>query len=143
MDTNEIMNTLDEMDRCAIRELKTLTQKSTLSATEIKAATDAVCLLLKTQMYRNGGSEMDMDGNSFRMWPGVHSMNSMNMDGWSNARGRSPVTGRYISRDSGYSSHSINDKMIAKLEMAYDDAASQYEREEIRKEIEHLRNRSN
>ena len=60
-----------------------------------------------------------------------------------NSMTRSPVTGRYVSRDMGYSSHSINDKMIAKLETAYDDAQSQYEREEIRKEIDRLRNRSN
>lgn len=131
---NELMTVLEDMERGVARELRTLTQKQTLSATEIKAATDAVCLLLKIKMYREGGSELDMDGNSFRMWGGENS---------SHMRGRSPVTGRYVSRDSGYSSHSINDKMIARLEMAYDDAASQYEREEIRKEIERLRNRSN
>lgn len=84
------------------------------------------------------------------------------------ARGRSPFTGRFVSRDGvpmgtstphmstlsydrdysnnmsrrydgGYSGHSVNDRMIASLEKEYDRAESEYEKEQIRKEIEHLR----
>lgn len=87
------------------------------------------------------------------------------------ARGRSPFTGRFVSRDGipmgtstphmsnlsynrdysnnmdnmsrrydgGYSGHSVNDRMIASLEKEYDNANSEYEKEQIRKEIEHLR----
>lgn len=52
---------------------------------------------------------------------------------------RSPVTGRYISRDRmGMSGHSIKDRMIAKLEEMYDEAEGPYEREEIRKEIRQI-----
>lgn len=52
---------------------------------------------------------------------------------------RSPVTGRYVSRDGyGMSSHSLKDRMIAKLEGMYDEAKSEYEREEIRKEIRQI-----
>lgn len=52
---------------------------------------------------------------------------------------RSPVTGRYISRDGyGMSSHSIKDRMIARLEAMYDEAQGEYEREEIRKEIRQI-----
>lgn len=60
------------------------------------------------------------------------------MDG-SYMRGRSPVTGRYISRD-GYqmSGHSLRDRMVAKLEEMYDGAATEYEREELRKEIRRI-----
>lgn len=89
------------------------------------------------------------------------------------ARGRSPFTGRFMSRDGvpmgtlnphtstlsynreysnsmdnmsrrydgGYSGHSVNDRMIASLEKEYDNANSDYEKEQIRKEIEHLRNK--
>lgn len=89
------------------------------------------------------------------------------------ARGRSPFTGRFVSRDGvpmgtsmphmstlsydrdysnnmdnmsrrydgGYSGHSVNDRMIASLEKEYDNANSEYEKEQIRKEIEHLRNK--
>lgn len=69
------------------------------------------------------------------------------------ARGRSPITGRFVSRlghpmehydrkySGGYSGHSINDRMIASLEKLIDSAESDYEREEIRNEIESLRHR--
>lgn len=87
------------------------------------------------------------------------------------ARGRSPFTGRFVSRDGvpmgtstphmstlsynrdysnnmdnmsrrydgGYSGHSINDRMIASLEREMDHATSDYERNQIQNEIEHLR----
>lgn len=60
-------------------------------------------------------------------------------DGGSYMRGRSPVTGRYISRD-GYqmSGHSLRDRMVAKLEEMYDSANTEYEREELRKEIRRI-----
>ena len=51
---------------------------------------------------------------------------------------RSPVTGRYVSRDGGMSGHSLKDRMIAKLEGMYDEAQSEYEREELRKEIRRI-----
>lgn len=80
------------------------------------------------------------------------------------AHGRSPFTGRFVSRDGvpmgtlsynrdysngmdnmsrrydgGYSGHSINDRMIASLEREMDHATSDYERNQIQNEIEHLR----
>lgn len=52
---------------------------------------------------------------------------------------RSPVTGRYIGMDHGYSGHSIKDRMIAKIEQLYDDAGSEHERQMISNEINRLR----
>ena len=143
----ETMTVLEDLKASVTRELRLLNKKDTLSATEIKAATDAVCLLLKIKMVEEGGSEYDMDGGSFNSWPGEYYdeysgrprfNGSIHMDA-----GRSPVTGRYISRSEGYSSHSINDRMIAKLEDMYDEAKTEHEREEIRREIERLRNKAN
>ena len=123
MDEREMMNALESLKGSVLREIRVLTQKPTLSPTEISAATDAVCLLMKIKKYEMGIGDYD--------------------DEQSYARGRSPVTGRYISRDMGYSSHNITNKMIEKLEMAYDDANNQQERAAIHREIEHLRNTSN
>lgn len=123
MDEREVMGVLDSLKGSVMRELRVLNQKPTLSPTEISAATDAMCLLMKIKKYEMGDIDEDQS--------------------YAYARGRSPVTGRYISRDMGYSSHNINNKMIEKLEMAYDDAHTQQEREEIRREIDHLRNKSN
>ena len=120
---NEMMSVLESLEASVARELRMLNQKPTLSSNEIKAATDAICLLEKIKMYKEGGSEYEM-----------MSMSHTN---------RSPVTGRYVSRNMGYSGHSVHDKMIAKLETAYDDAESEYEKEEIRKEIDHIRGKSN
>ena len=65
-------------------------------------------------------------------------------DGDSLGRGRSPVTGRYISRDGTHmyeanvSGHSIKDRMIARLETMYDEAKSEHERQVITEEIRRL-----
>lgn len=59
-------------------------------------------------------------------------------------RGRSPMTGRYVSRDgsmrgmNGRSGHSIHDRAISKLEHMMDETNSAYERNEISKMIREL-----
>ncbi len=61
--------------------------------------------------------------------------------GDSHRRGRSPVTGRYISRghyDDGYSGHSIKDRMVAKLESMYDEAKTDHERQTVDEWINRL-----
>ena len=147
----ETMNVLESLEDSVIRELRLLNKKDTLSATEIKAASDAMCLLTKIKIYKEGGMVEDEDGQSYMMWPrdsyddyssrprmtGNYRING------SYDRGRSPVTGRYVSRDHGYSGHSINDRMISQLENMYDEAKTEYEREEVRKEIDRLRGKSN
>ena len=61
-------------------------------------------------------------------------------------RGRSPVTGRYISRGEdnmsyhdGYSGHSIKDRMVARLEDMMDEAKTDHERQTVSQWIDRLR----
>ena len=64
-----------------------------------------------------------------------------NYHGDSYERGRSPVTGRYISNGSyehGYSGHSIKDRMIARLEDMYDDAKTEHERQVVSETIQKI-----
>lgn len=61
---------------------------------------------------------------------------AMDFNGTYGARMRSPSTGRYIS---GYSGHSIHDRMIASLEPLYDQATSEHEKAEIDAWIKRLR----
>lgn len=59
--------------------------------------------------------------------------------GRNNYTARSPVTGRYISRGTEQSGHSIVDRMIASLEEQMDSAKTDYERQLIQEEIENIR----
>jgi hypothetical protein len=142
----EIHTVLSTLTDNVMRELRTLNKKDTLSATEIKAAVDSLCLLIKIEEYKSmhDSNSMMENGESYgygmSMRPAIHG--TMHYDDHYDMN-RSPVTGNYIRRDTGYSSHSLNDRMIAKLETMYDEAKSEYEREEIRKEIDRIRNRSN
>ena len=56
-------------------------------------------------------------------------------------RGRSPVTGRYISRghEEGHSGHSIMDRMVASLESMYDEAKTDHEKQTVSEWINRLR----
>ena len=63
-------------------ELDQIIAMGTINPTEVKTVTDAVCLMLKTKEYEEWLSEEDMGSSSYR-------------------RGRSPVTGRYVSRSRG------------------------------------------
>lgn len=79
---------------------------------------------------------------------------------YSNRRGRSSVTGRYVSRgsygdsnnsymrsgkryygdnDMNYSGHSVHDRMIADLEKEMDDAKTEYEKKVIMDQINKIR----
>jgi hypothetical protein len=88
------------------------------------------------------------DGNSQGM--------SYRNNGMSMRRGRSSVTGRFVSRDSmpydnhsytdrtytggGNSGHSIHDRITAMLEGMYDSAGTEYDRQVIHDAIERERN---
>lgn len=116
-------------------ELAKVVSAGTVSPTEVKTITDAVCLMLKLKEYEEWDERKDYDG------------------GYSSRRGRSATTGRYMSRDSepsrnyyddhgrryydgsyrgdGYSGHSIKDRMVDNLEKMYDEAKTEHERATI------------
>ena len=115
-------------------ELDNIIAAGTIDPTEVKTVTDAVCLMLKTKEYEEWLDGKDWD-SSYR-------------------RGRSPMTGRYVSRNRGpmhddmtynmdmydldYSGHSIKDRMIAKLESMMDMAKTDYERQEVKSAINRI-----
>lgn len=114
------------LERELDKEMDRIVSAGTLSPADVKTMTDAVRLMLKVKEY-----ETWCEGeNSY--------------DGYSNRRGRSATTGRYMSRDvypenrryrdsydHGYSGHSINDRMVARLEDMYDEAKTDHERQLI------------
>lgn len=137
-----------------ITELCELKKKNPKTPTDLQSMswiTDMLKDMAEKEYYDKVIEAMDNydydDGVSLRNYPmsGEYSMR----------RGRSPMTGRYVSRDMerrmydnrmnsydhGYSGHSITDRMIDSLERLYDGAETEHQRNEIRAEIEHLRNK--
>lgn len=120
---NVIMNLKDKLED----ELRKIVKKGDISPAELENATKAVCLIEKLRSmespeYNMGYEEGYAEGYYNARMPMKEDLNSY-------ARGRSPVTGRYISR--GYSGHSIKDRMVAKLESMYDEAQSDHERQTV------------
>lgn len=131
---------LEKGERALERDLEKLLSKNELSAADWDAVKKAMCIANMMNSYVNGES-FDDNGMSYGMHYG-HTWD----DGYSGMRGRSPVTGRYISRgysnenmSSGYSGHSIEDRMIMALEQQMDSAKTDYERSQIEKEIRRIR----
>lgn len=88
--------------------------------------------------YAMEGRSME-GGNSGRWYPGYAYADDMSRgsgsyaDGYSERRGRSPSTGRYVSRDGGYSGHDgIEDIMMDVREMP------EAERRKLKKMLEQM-----
>ena len=89
--------------------------------------------------YARDGRSMD-GGNSWRWYPGYAYADDMSRGsgsyadgGYSERRGRSPSTGRYVSRDGGYSGHDgIEDIMMDVREMP------EAERRKLKKMLEQM-----
>ena len=143
--------------------IRDLTRKKDMSITDLEALTKSVCLLEKVKAIDEG--EDSERGGSYHsnasrgMSRNNYADSRLMYDGddeYSYRRGRSPMTGRYVSRDGGsshryydggsrnggYSGHSMRDRAIAKLEGMYDDARTDHEKQfldECIKMIEYYR----
>lgn len=133
------MNSIHKFKDILEKEIDMVASKGTISPSELEKMEKAFCILEKISiieaMDKYGYDSYEMNGASYR-------------------RGRSPMTGRYVSRDmypdwnmnnepydNGYSGHSVEDRMIMNLERMLDNANSQYEREAIEKQIREIRNK--
>ncbi len=119
----ELEKVLEDLEDLVCAELKKISKKPELTPTELKNATDAMCLLIKMDELQNGGEL----GDEFSESRGSYS------------RSRSPRTGRYMSNNRGYSGHSIEDRIVDNLEHMMDDAGSEYERNVLHKWISKVR----
>ena len=132
------------------KEIKRITDAGTMTPTDVKTVTDALCLMLKEKEY-----EAWLEENSYS-----NTSHGMNVPYHPNSFGpaRSSVTGRYMSRgmepyaeehypsygygrtryDMGYSGHSTKDRMIAALEDTMGEAKNEYEMNMIRETINRI-----
>lgn len=138
--------TLESLEHVLEKEIKTVTDKGSMTPSELDTIMKAMCVydMAEERIMKESGYEgFSKDGYSQRyyrdsmMIPDMSYENNYN----SYARGRNPMNGRYVSRDyGGRSGHSIKDRMIDQLERMMDQAGSEYERQEIMRQIEKIRN---
>lgn len=125
MSTTKTLEKIQDALEEAIRPI--IAKGANMNAGELDVLTKAVCTIEKIKQLENCE------------------------DGYSYERGRSPITGRYVSRDviphfdggtsrrfydgdtrgNSYSGHSIKDRMIAQLEKMYDEAQTDHERQVV------------
>lgn len=118
----ELEKVLESLEDIIATELDKIVKKGDLNPAELKNATDAVCLLDNIRRLDEdyGGEE---DGYSERNGSRYSHMRGS----YARGRGRRYAT-RYDHYEHGESRHSINDRIIDKLERMMDDAGSEYER---------------
>lgn len=149
----EDMETLKDLKKVIVKELKKNVEKGTLSPPEIDSVNKAVDSLEKIVKTEKICKELEMIESNPDVYSGaIYNIRnfppmSHGWNEWSGERGRSAATGRYVSRNyphttihDGYSGHSINDRMVARLEEMMDTATSDFERQQILDKIKMIRN---
>lgn len=138
-DFMELCDELNESAKLVKKEVKKIVEKGDLTPQELESLYKAACLAEKLMCLGCDTGEMG-DASYGYTYGHMNGYPYMPMGGYSEARGRSPVTGRYISRGmDGMSGHSIEDRMIAALEQQMDAAKTEYERKTIQDEIQRIR----
>jgi hypothetical protein len=137
---DQMYEELNKTQELLTSEIMKLNQKDDLTPGELSSLKDAVCvmkdILKLDMMIEDVWDDGEDDGYS-----------EYSMRRGSYARGRSPRTGRYVSRENvshrtpmrGVSGHSLHDRMAANLETMMDDATSDYERQQIGKWIDKIK----
>lgn len=120
------MENLEELKDILEEEIKKITQKGSITPTELDSMTKAVCLIEKINMIEDYDNSEDYDDENsyYSRRRGRYSRRNYNYDSY-NDGGRSMSRSH---RNSDYSGHSIKDRMIDKLESMMDEAKSEYER---------------
>lgn len=142
-----MFETMNESKSLLIKEIGKINAKGDISPSEL----DNLCKAYKTlreistiEAMDDYGDQSYGRGRSMRMDNayGYSYGHDYPMRGESYRRGRG-ADGRYVSRDgsydSGYSGHSVTDRMIASLEREMDMAETEYDRNKIQEEIRRLR----
>ena len=94
---------------------------------------------MHTSNNQGGNSNADgMHSNNQSMDYSNNSYDYGNRDDYSNRRGRDARTGRYVSRDRGYSRAAEKEHMLDRLEDMLDDASSERERRALEQCIERI-----
>ena len=139
-------NALESLKEMLEDEIKKVTKKNDITPAELDNMTKAVCLLEKIKMLEDDW-EAEEYSNDYAY--GRYGDRSGNQ---SYRRGRSSVTGQYVSRSGrsssnrggsySYSGHSIKDRMIDRLESMADEAQTSHEHDMVMNWIDRLSSES-
>lgn len=135
---DQLFDEFEETKDLMLKELRKINSKGDLSKDELCVIKEMVETIYKMQI-----AEAMADGDDGYS----EYMDDDMMRGRSYARGRDMHTGRYISRrgrrsyepEPRMSGHSLNDRMVAKLESMMDNTNSDYERQHISEWIDKIR----
>lgn len=123
---NEIITELDHMQDLLLREIRKVNQKNDLTPQELNNLDTALCVMEKKlkldKMMEEANYEYDTKHSEY-----------MNPDMDSYRRGRSPMTGRYVSR------HSLSDRAVSMLENLMDKNPGEWEQRKINEWINEIR----
>lgn len=170
MNTNKMLDKINDAIEEAIKPI--LGKGAAMTAAELEVLTKAVCTIEKIKQLEDAENYSEYSRNSYNSYNGGNSNNSYggynspnSYDNYSDGdvsgfyrndnsyrRGRSATTGRFVSRDDGYSTrryydagnsnnysgHSIKDRMIDALEKMYDTAQTEHERQTVNDWIRRL-----
>ena len=134
------MELLYKFDKLLETELKRVVEKGEIQPNEWMNLKALACIMKDVKEVErmlstwDDSDENDMYSYKNYNMPRMRSMYNPyeNQNGdFSNMRGRSKTTGRYMSRTygGGRSGHSIKDRMVDSLERMYDDASTEHEKQ--------------
>lgn len=143
---------LKKIKQLTEKNIQDLSKKSDLSGADTKCALDGFKLIERIDMQLEGG--MDMGENGYSQYSG-HYMEPMptprQYSITSYRPSRAPMSrrssmasgyyddGRSSNNGMGYSRHSIGDRVVSCMEQMMDDAASDYERQQLHRFMEMIR----
>lgn len=130
---DQMYDELDKTQKLLVNEIRKINQKNDITPGELNSLKEAVCVMKDILSLDSMIEEAWNDGDD-----GYSEYGSMRRGSYE--RGRSPRTGRYVSRMRGMSGHSLHDRMAANLESMMDEAGSDYERQQIGKWIDKIKN---
>ncbi len=139
--------TLSDLKALIEKEIRKITAKNDITPVELENMTKSLCALEKIkEIERMDAGDMEYSGRMVSTMPMGYNDRRFFDENRSYMRGRDARTGRYMSRDfernhghdTGYSGHSIRDRMIDKLERMYDEAQTEHERQVVDEWIRRL-----
>lgn len=132
---------LHRTKECMIREIEKINSRGEMTPTDLDNLMKATKVLVNIDGIK--GMEEYADQNFYGYSKGItphYEMRYPHLDGHMGSYG--PHMGGYYTNpqyEHGHSNHSIEDRMIAGLEQQMDNAKSDYERQMIMREIQHIR----